>query len=323
MDKDLLKKDTAEIVTEEEFDEITEKTSPKSYWGVAPTGAPHIGYYRLIEKQQQLMDQGFDHSILIADLHGYLDDEKTPWDVMGERSETYKKTFELLGLDDAEFFRGSEFQTQEEYMIDTLRSMTKVTASRAERAGSEVVRAESPSVGELAYPIMQNLDAVYLESDLAVGGTDQRHVYMLGREMLPEMGYESPAFMFTPLGKSIRGDKMSASEGAGKLTVWEDPESIDDKIQSAYCPPEEIEENPVVDYISHFVLPQLGEFKISRKNEYGGDLEYTNRENFEQDYRSGEIHPADLKPAASKHIAEALEPVREYFSSRQDLKNSF
>lgn len=323
MNKDKLLEDVAEVVTEEEFEGLLEKENPKSYWGVAPTGAPHLGYYRVAEKQQHLMDEGFNHTILIADLHGFLDDEKTPWEAMEPRSEAYIEAFKKLGLDESDFIRGSEFQKSDEYIDDLYQSLGKVSTNRAERAASEVVRQDSPDMGSLTYPIMQNLDTVHLDSDLAVGGMDQRHVYMLGREMLPELGYEAPVFMFTPLGKSMDGNKMSASEESTKITLWEEEESVEEKIQSAYCPPNEVEDNPVVDYVSHFVFPQLGEFTIPRSQEYGGDLEYTHRENFEEDYREGEIHPADLKPAAASSIYEALSPVREHFDQNPRLKEAF
>lgn len=324
MDKDRIIQDTAEVVTEEELEEILEEVdNPTSYWGVAPTGAPHLGYYRVAEKQQHLMEEGFDHTILIADLHGYLDDEKTPWDAMEDRSDAYIEAFKRIGLEDANFVRGSEFQKDEGYVDDLYQTIGKVSSSRAERAASEVVRQDNPDLGSLTYPVMQNLDIIHLDSDLAVGGMDQRHVYMLGREILPDTGYDSPAFIFTPLGKSMTGDKMSASEEKTKITLWEEKDSIQNKIDSAYCPKEEVDDNPVVDYVSHFVFPQLGEFKVLREEDYGGDLKYTNRENFEEDYREGEIHPADLKPAAADSIHKALSPVREYFQERSDLVESF
>lgn len=324
MNKQNILADAEEIVTEEELDRIVQMDrTPKSYWGVAPTGAPHLGYYRVLKKQQDLIDEGFDHTVLIADLHGYLDDEKTPWEEMDRRSEAYTLALETLGMEDADFVQGSEFQRDKEYVDDLYHALGKVSNTRAERAASEVVRAESPDMGSLTYPIMQNLDAVHLDTDLAVGGMDQRHVYMLGREMLPEIGYESPSFLFTPLGKSMTGDKMSASNKDTKIGLWEGEESVREKIDGAYCPQDEVEENPVVDYVRHFVFPQNGEFTVERDAEYGGDSHYSSPEEFVEDYRSGEIHPADLKPNAARAINEALEPVRNEFEGRDDLKASF
>lgn len=312
-----------EIVTEEEVEQILQQESPVSYWGVAPTGSPHLGYYRVLEKQLHLLEAGFDHKVLIADLHAYLDDEKCPWDEMSDRAEVYEICFRLLGLDDATFVRGSDYQLSEDYVIDLYRAFGKVTGSRAEHAASEVVRGDSPSLGSLAYPVMQSLDCAHLNVDLALGGIDQRHVYMLTRELLPEIGYNKVSFLFTPLGKSPSGSKMSASEDRTKIELWAEPEDIHEKIEGAYCPEQNVEDNPVVDYVSHFVFPQNGGLMIERPEKYGGDLEYDDRVKFQNDYAEGVIHPADLKPAAADAIAEALKPVRDYFDSHPDMLETF
>jgi tyrosyl-tRNA synthetase len=324
MNAERLLEDTAEAVKEKEIRDLAGRDPPpNSYWGVAPTGTPHLGYYRILEKQQMLVEEGFEHTILIADLHAYLDDEKCPWEEMERRSTVYEKCFELLGLGDAEFVRGSSFQRSLDYVDDLYHAIGKVTVNRAEHAASEVVRGSSPTLGSVTYPVMQNLDCVYLDSDLAVGGIDQRHVYMLGRELLPELGYEKVSFLFTPLGKSPAGEKMSASEKETKIELWADEDTIDERIHDAYCPEGELAENPVVDYVSHFVFPQLGEFTVERADEYGGDLSYASREDFEADYESGKLHPADLKPAAADAIHEALTPVREYFRDHPELLETF
>ena len=103
MNPDHQLEDTTEVVTEDEFRDVCSQSSPRSYWGVAPTGPPHLGYYRMIEKQQALLEHGFDHTVLLADLHAYLDDEKCPWEEMDRRAGVYQTVFELLGLDDASF----------------------------------------------------------------------------------------------------------------------------------------------------------------------------------------------------------------------------
>jgi tyrosyl-tRNA synthetase len=51
----IVTKDTEEIILVKELKRILKnKTKPISYWGNAPTGPPHIGYYRSIAKQIDL-----------------------------------------------------------------------------------------------------------------------------------------------------------------------------------------------------------------------------------------------------------------------------
>jgi len=101
---ELITKDTEEIVTLEELQKLLENSNnPKSYWGIAPTGPPHIGYYRTISKQIDLINAGFKHKVLIADLHAYLDDRKAEWETLEIRGKVYEICLRMLGLDKKTF----------------------------------------------------------------------------------------------------------------------------------------------------------------------------------------------------------------------------
>ena len=43
--------------------------------------------------------------------------------------------------------------------------------------------------------------------------------------------------------------------------------------------------------------------------------EYTTYEEIEADYRSGALHPGDLKPALAKALNAILQPVRDHFAN--------
>ena len=49
-------------------------------------------------------------------------------------------------------------------------------------------------------------------------------------------------------------------------------------------------------------------------------MEYTNYEVLEADYKSGRIHPSDLKPAVAGALNQILEPVRQHFASGEPKK---
>jgi tyrosyl-tRNA synthetase len=46
-------------------------------------------------------------------------------------------------------------------------------------------------------------------------------------------------------------------------------------------------------------------------------VEYTENERLEEDYRSGKVHPGDLKAAVTEAINRILEPVRQHFAQRE------
>jgi len=63
-------------------------------------------------------------------------------------------------------------------------------------------------------------------------------------------------------------------------------------------------------------------FVVERPEEYGGDLEYDGYDTLESDFVSGELHPADLKPAAAEAIADVIDPVRDRLLAEPELLES-
>jgi tyrosyl-tRNA synthetase len=327
---DLVTRHTAEVVTEDELSDLLDTGSPSAYIGYAPTGEMHIGHFTTMRKLADFLRAGLDVTVLIADLHAHLDDEKSPFDLLDARAAYYEEAIRAMidaaGADpgDIEFVRGTDFELDEEYTLDLYRMAAETTISRAQRAASEVVReSESPKLGGLLYPLMQNLDVRALEADIAYGGVDQRGIYMLGREILPEHGWRAPICLFAPLLSGLTGGKMSASEAATSVALTDERDDVLEKIQGAYCPAGEVEDNGVLEYLEHLVFPILnaGEepFRVERPAEYGGNLIYEDYESLEVDYLSGELHPADLKPAAGDAISKVIAPVRERLTAQPEL----
>ena len=327
----LVTRHTEEVVTEEELAELLERESPSVYIGYAPTGEMHIGHFTTIRKLADFLNAGLDVTVLVADLHAHLDDEKSPFELLDARSAYYRTAIEAMveaagaDPDAVSFVRGTEFQLDEEYTLEMYRMAAETTVARARRAGSEVVReSESPNLGGLLYSLMQSLDVKALEADIAYGGIDQRGIYMLSRELLPDHGWHEPVCLFAPLLSGLSGGKMSASEEASKVNLTDDPEQVAAKIDDAYCPMGEVEDNGVLEYLEHLVFPVLEtrgreEFVVERPEEYGGDLVYDSYDELEADFLSEELHPADLKPAAAAAISEVIAPVRERLAEEEEL----
>ena len=85
---ELIKRNTAEIVTESELRKLLkEKKQPVVYLGTAINGKPHIGYYLWILKLADFLKAGFKVKVLLADLHGALDN--TPWPELEKRYSYY------------------------------------------------------------------------------------------------------------------------------------------------------------------------------------------------------------------------------------------
>ncbi|WP_122089350.1 tyrosine--tRNA ligase [Halalkalicoccus subterraneus] len=328
--KRLVTRHTEEVVTEEELDDLLEESDPSVYIGYAPTGQMHIGHFTTIRKLADFLRADIDVTVLVADLHAHLDDEKSPFELLEARSAYYRAAIEAMveaagaDPDQIEFVRGTEFELEEPYTLELYRLLADTTISRAQRAGSEVVRqSDNPKLGGLVYTLMQSLDVAALGADIAYGGIDQRGIYMLAREILPEHGHDKPLCLFAPLLSGLSGGKMSASEAGSKVNLTDDPETVGEKIDGAYCPQGEVEENGVLEYLEHLVFPILElddePFVIQRPDQYGGDIVYEDYGTLEDDFLAGELHPQDLKGATGEAIGEIITPIRERFEREPEL----
>jgi tyrosyl-tRNA synthetase len=319
--KDLVLRNTTEIVQEEELDELLEEEeSPNTYVGYETSGPLHLGHWLSIRKLQDLQKAGFDLTVLFADLHTYLN-KKGEEEWIQAMTEYWQATFEALGVD-ADFVRGREFQEDTEYFHDILQLSLNTTINRGTRSMQEVARGDrdSQSISQIVYPLMQALDIEYLDVDLAMGGIEQRKIHMLAREVLPKIGYDKPTCIHHPLVVSLTGgDKMSSSKPETMFPLHASEETVKSRIQDAYCPSGEVEDNPIIQICQYHIFGDDEELDIERPGEYGGNIHYSSLGELEDDFESGELHPQDLKNGVATHVADKLEPVRDYFRENPEL----
>ncbi len=316
---ELVKRNTVEIITEAELRKLLEgKKRPVIYWGTAITGTPHVGYFFPILKLADFLKAGFKVKVLLADLHGALDN--TPWPVLEKRYNYYEKViplmFKVLGVKESvEFIKGSDFQLKPEYSYDLLRLSTITSIRGSKKAASEVVKfGKNPKLGGLIYPIMQALDEVYLNADAQFAGLDQRKIMVFARESLPKIGYDARVEIMIPMIPGLIGKKMSASEEKSKIDLLDDNEEVERKVKGA----EMVAGNPnngVMAFLRYVLMTikqdKNEKFIIKRDEKYGGDLVYENYKKIERDFRAKKLHPLDLKISVAREINKLLKVVRE------------
>lgn len=327
----LIKRNTAEILTEEELMELlNSKKEPVLYIGYATTGRPHIGYMIPAIKIKDFVNAGLRVKILLADMHAFLDNMKSTLELVDRRVEFYKhqlrELYLAIGIDISkiEFVKGSDYEFKKEYTLDVYRLADLTTAERAQHAAAEVVKfGENPKLGGFLYPILQTLDEEYLEADIQYGGLDQRKIFGFARESHPKIGQKKRVEIMTPMLPGITGKKMSASDPASKIDLLDPEEVIVSKLNKAFCPEGVIEENGIMAFMKYVIMvlkEDNGElFSVKRSEKFGGNVEYKAYEELEKDFVAKKLHPEDLKKALSRELSEILKPVREYFEDKQEL----
>jgi tyrosyl-tRNA synthetase len=326
----LIKRNTSEILTENDLIQVLKtKENPSVYLGTSITGRPHIGYYLWVLKMNDFMKAGFKVKVLLADLHGALDN--CPWDLLEKRYDFYSHVisgmFESVGADltQLEFIKGSSFQLEKNYIHDLFKMSSVVSVHDSTKAASDVVKmGDNPKLSGLIYPLMQAIDEVYLDVDVQYGGQDQRKIMVLARENLPKIGHKSRVEVLTPLIPSLtQGGKMSSSDPNSKIDLIDEKSSIQKKLNKAYCPEKEVENNGVLSFCKYVVFVHLEnqnkEFEIKRPEKFGGNVSFKSYLELEEAFARGDIHPMDLKMALTDFIDSLICVIREKMKDKENL----
>lgn len=329
--KELIIRDLQEVVGEEKITEILNERNLKIYWGAAPTGKMHVGHLVPMFKLADLLRAGCEVTILIANIHAYLDNMKTTWDLLEKRTQFYELlTKEMLKrakvpLDKLKFIKGTEFQLQEKYTLDMYKLSALTTTRDTQRAGADVVKqTDNPKMSGLLYPILQALDEEYLGVDAQFGGVDQRKIFMLAREFLPKIGYKKRIHLMNPLVPGLgESGKMSSSEPNSKIDFDDTDKQIRKKINKAYSVDGQVEGNGLL-AITKYVLFKFLEqeerlFEINRPEEYGGKITYEKYEDVEKDFAEKKLSSIDLKQGVAEELIKLITPIRTVLEENQEL----
>jgi tyrosyl-tRNA synthetase len=226
---DLIKRGTSEIIPEEELVKKLERSLNEGKplnikLGCDPSRPDlHIGHSVVLRKLAQFQSLGHLAILIIGDFTGMIGD---PSGRNATRpSLTLKETREHGGT---YFLQASKIldakKTKIVYNSDWLGKMSfedviklaaKYTVARMLERDDFTKRykaGEPISIHELLYPLAQAMDSVAINSDVELGGTDQKFNLLVGRDIQRENGMEPQVILTMPLLVGTDGiEKMSKS----------------------------------------------------------------------------------------------------------------
>lgn len=328
---DTIKRDLQELIGEEDLTQILKERNIRVYWGTAPTGRPSIGYFLPMIKVSDLLKTGAEVTILFANIHAYLDNMKSSWEVLEYRTQYYqlliKSILQRLGtpLENLKFITGTDYQLTPDYTLDMYKIATMTTVASVKGAGAEVVKqVENPVLGGMLYPILQALDEQYLNSDAQLGGLDQRKIFMFAREYLPKLGYKKRIHLLHQLIPGLgKSGKMSSSEPDSKIDFDDSDEIIREKFKKAFSIDGQIEGNAllaILKYILFYLFEiENKKFVVERPEKWGGNITYSSYDELETDFSSGKLSSVDLKPAVAREVIDLVKPIRDIVLENKEL----
>jgi len=300
---------------------LKEKGRLNIYWGTAPTKSPHLGYFLPLLKIRDFLFADCNVTILLADVHSYLDEGFDSVSNVDARTTYYefvlRNMLKAISVNSGYTIEyGHNIQLTPTYMRDLLKFSTLITLHDAKKAGTEVVKAgQNPRVSSLIYPLMQALDEVALDADAQLGGQDQRKIFTMSLDNIVKMGpsHRRCSYLINPLIPSLAGKgKMSASDDAGKITFLDTDKIIRKKINKAFCI-EKVSDtttNAPLALMKLIIFPVFGTVEIKRDEKWGGDLVYSDFKQLEDDWIDGKLASPDLKSNLADYVIKLVTPVR-------------
>jgi tyrosyl-tRNA synthetase len=232
---DLITKGTAEIIPSAEADKpdalkerilrsIASGKPMRIKAGFDPTAPDlHLGHTVLIRKLRHFQQLGHTVIFLIGDFTGLIGDptgksqtrKLLTQQELDANAATYKEqVFKILDPEKTEVRYNSEWfnKVGAAGMIQLAAKFTLSQMLEREDFHGRFDAEQPIHIHELLYPMVQGYDSVALESDVELGGTDQKFNLMRGRDLQRDAGQPPQIVLMMPIIEGLDGvQKMSKS----------------------------------------------------------------------------------------------------------------
>lgn len=203
----------------------------------------HIGHTVVLQKLRQFQELGHQVQLIIGDFTGRIGDptgksetrKQLTEEQVKHNAETYKEQItKILDPSKMKVYFNSEWLSPMNF-ADVVNLAAKVTVARMLERDDFTKRYQGGqpiSIHEFFYPLMQGMDSVALESDIEIGGTDQKFNLLMGRTLQKEYGKATQVAITLPIIEGLDGvQKMSKSLG-NYIGIDEEPNEIFGKSMS-------------------------------------------------------------------------------------------
>lgn len=246
---DLIKKNTVEIIPEEELEKKLSGSIKNNRQLIIKLGCDpsrpdlHIGHSIVLQKLRDFQDLGHKVILIVGDFTGMIGDpsgrNKTRPSLTLEDTRINGQTYveqasKILSPQNLEIRFNSEWLDAMKFS-DVIKLASHYTVARIlERDDFEkrFKNDEPISLHELLYPLSQAMDCVATRSDIEVGGTDQKFNFLVGRDIQQAYGQEPQVIVTCELIEGTDGvEKMSKSMN-NSINFTDSPKDIFGKTMS-------------------------------------------------------------------------------------------
>ncbi|MGB9912229.1 MAG: tyrosine--tRNA ligase [Candidatus Kapaibacteriota bacterium] len=270
----------------------------------------HIGHSVVLRKLSQFQELGHKAILIVGDFTAMIGDpsgkSKTRPALSLEETRTNGQTYleqatKILSTENLEVRFNSEWLGTMTFS-DVIKLASKYTVAQILERDDFSIRFKNGvpiSIHELLYPLAQAMDSVAIESDVELGGTDQKFNLIVGREIQKAYGQEPQCIVLMPILEGTDGkEKMSKSLG-NYIAITDPPREMFGKVMSI---PDEL----IVKYYKYATFPTAEELQ-----------------KFENDFASGNLHPKDAKVEVAKRIVGFYYGKKDAEEAHQEFEKVF
>ncbi|PSV44023.1 tyrosine--tRNA ligase [Photobacterium sp. GB-36] len=240
-----IKRGVEELIPEAELIAKLKENRPlRIKLGADPTAPDiHLGHTVILNKLRTFQELGHEVTFLIGDFTGMVGDPTgknttrpplTREDVL-RNAETYKEqVFKILDPAKTTIAFNSTWLSElgAEGMIRLASNQTVARMLERDDFKKRYGENRPIAIHEFMYPLLQGYDSVAMETDVELGGTDQKFNLLMGRELQKSHGQKPQVVLTMPLLVGLDGVKKMSKSAHNYIGVADAPSDMFGKIMS-------------------------------------------------------------------------------------------
>jgi tyrosyl-tRNA synthetase len=313
---DVIRRGASEIIPEEELQKKLEKSIKdgkplKIKLGCDPTRPDlHLGHSVVLRKLAQFQQLGHQAILIIGDFTGMIGDPtgrnsaRPPLTVEETRinAQSYwEQAVKILDKETTRIVHNSEWLGKMTFE-DVVKLASKYTVARMLERDDFTKRFKGGipiSMHEILYPLAQAMDSVAIESDVELGGTDQKFNLLVGRDIQREFGIEPQVILTLPLLVGTDGTEKMSKSYDNYIGINEIPKDIYGKTLS-------IPDNLIYTYF-----------------ELATDVNNTELKKIKEDLANPALNPRDTKRTLARTLVAMYHSADAALEAEKEFDNIF
>ena len=313
---DTINSNLSEIVPEEELERkiqssLDTKTPLMIKFGCDPSMPDlHLGHSVILNKLRQFQELGHTAVLIIGDFTAMIGDPsgknktrpKLSLEQTSENSKTYvDQAMLILSKSNLRIEKNSKWLGRLNFN-DVIEIASKYTVARMLERDDFTKRYSSGapiSIHEFLYPLAQGYDSIAVDSDIELGGTDQKFNLLVGRSLQKDYNMSPQCIITMPIIEGLDGKEKMSKSNNNYIALTDGPDEIFGKTMS-------IPDSLIAKYFQYCTHASADELDII--NEKLGNLS---------------CNPRDLKHDLAFKLVEIYHSVDEATKAKENFVNVF